>query len=229
MIIYKISNKINGKAYIGQTIQSVQDRWKTHRAKNSQCKYLKRAIEKYGIENFEITELAKAENLEQLNELEAKFIKELNTLAPNGYNLMTGGSQPRHTEETKKLMSDLKKGYVPWNKGLIGVQEAWNKGKTYKMPEGKGCRGHNEEAKEKLRKANLGKVQSEETVFKRFANRKTCTFKVTLPDGSIELFDNSIPLLQKFGIKKGSFWGRLYANKGVWKFNDILIEQVTYV
>lgn len=55
--IYKITNKINGKVYIGQTIQSVKDRWHRHCGKKSirsaeMSMHIKRAILKYGKENF---------------------------------------------------------------------------------------------------------------------------------------------------------------------------------
>ena len=51
--IYTIINKINFKRYIGQTIEkNVQERWKGHLKKGSNCRYLKHALNKYGKENF---------------------------------------------------------------------------------------------------------------------------------------------------------------------------------
>ena len=50
--IYKIVNKINGKIYVGQTRQNLEKRWRQHRKIGSNCRYLKYAFEKYGINNF---------------------------------------------------------------------------------------------------------------------------------------------------------------------------------
>lgn len=57
--IYKITNNINGKIYIGQTIGAIEKRFAEHKnaAKNG-CRYaLHRVIRKYGIENFSIEEI----------------------------------------------------------------------------------------------------------------------------------------------------------------------------
>ena len=51
--IYLITNKIDGKKYIGQTVEKdINNRWKCHLKKSSNCRYLKYAFEKYGKENF---------------------------------------------------------------------------------------------------------------------------------------------------------------------------------
>jgi group I intron endonuclease len=50
--IYKITNKINNKCYIGQTILNLFVRWKQHKRISSNCLYLKRAFDKHGIDNF---------------------------------------------------------------------------------------------------------------------------------------------------------------------------------
>ena len=91
MIIYKITNKINGKIYIGQTSLSIKDRWSRHCNNDSHCTYLKNAIKKYNKENFIIEEIYIAKNRDELNKLEKSIIKEYNSLYPNGYNLTTGG------------------------------------------------------------------------------------------------------------------------------------------
>jgi group I intron endonuclease len=87
--IYKITNIINNKSYIGQSI-NIQARWKSHRraAKNPQYT-LHKAMKEYGIDNFtfEIIELCK---LEQLNSLEQKWIQYFNTYY-DGYNETIGG------------------------------------------------------------------------------------------------------------------------------------------
>lgn len=83
--IYKVTNLINGKAYVGQTnnFHRRYNEHKRHIANGDKLLYL--AIEKYGWENFlmEIIE----ENVENYNEREQYWIRELNTLTPNGYNI----------------------------------------------------------------------------------------------------------------------------------------------
>lgn len=95
--IYKITNLINGKIYVGQSKDPVR-RWKEHKwdAFNSNCKEnsaIHEAFLKYGLENFEFTIIGWFENY---NEMEKYYIKELDTLSPNGYNLTEGGDEPPH-------------------------------------------------------------------------------------------------------------------------------------
>jgi len=99
MIVYKITNLINGKNYIGQTGRSLKFRlWDHFRPKNSSPISL--AIKKYGKNNFIYYKLDKANNFKQLDKLEKHYIKKLNTLCPNGYNIESGGNK------NKKLGKD---------------------------------------------------------------------------------------------------------------------------
>jgi group I intron endonuclease len=87
--IYKITNKINGKIYIGQSVNII-NRKKTHYRKyHKGCPHLYNAMDKYGFDNFEF-EVIEECDIEDLDRLEQKYIKELNTFSPNGYNLDTG-------------------------------------------------------------------------------------------------------------------------------------------
>lgn len=113
MIIYKITNKINKKLYVGLTTIELSERFKIHTGKNSQCTALKEAIKYFGVENFTIEEIEKCSSLEELKMREEFWIKELSTLAPDGYNLTTGGECPRHSEITKQKMSATRKGKHP--------------------------------------------------------------------------------------------------------------------
>ena len=98
--IYKITNKINGKIYIGQS-KNIFKRWSEHRyeAKNND-KPLYKAFRKYGIENFtfEIIEIC---NIEQLNEREIFWTKFYNSYN-NGYNLTPGGDYSSKTQRIVK-------------------------------------------------------------------------------------------------------------------------------
>ena len=105
-IIYKITSP-SGKIYIGQTIHTLEERIKGHNKKSTNCTLLKRAIDKYGDEM--VYEIIETVPHELLDERETYWIKELNSLAPNGYNCSTGGNN-------KKELSDLLKDNI--SKGL---------------------------------------------------------------------------------------------------------------
>ena len=88
--IYKITNLINGKIYIGQTIHP-ERRWIEHKQKSKHGKEkhpIHLALEKYGCENF-IFEVI--EWTEDYNQEEKRLIKEYNSICPNGYNVSEGG------------------------------------------------------------------------------------------------------------------------------------------
>ena len=81
MLIYKITNKINNKCYIGQTIKTAEERWKEHQThafgthENDVNKTLYKAIRKYGLENFTFEVLQdNIETYEQLDKAEIYWI-----------------------------------------------------------------------------------------------------------------------------------------------------------
>ena len=94
--IYKITNKVNKKVYIGQTRNPIEYRWQHHlyKGKNPDkpdTDYpLYRAMRKYGLENFEISMVEEIDN-ELLDERECYWIQQENSLTPNGYNCDLGG------------------------------------------------------------------------------------------------------------------------------------------
>lgn len=117
-VIYKITNTVNGMIYIGQTRQTASRRWKSHRKDarklekgqiNKISAYLYRAILKYGDKNFKVEIVEQCEP-HLLNEREQFWIKEFNCLAPNGYNLTTGGKNFEFSEITLEKMSKNRKG-----------------------------------------------------------------------------------------------------------------------
>jgi group I intron endonuclease len=140
--IYKITNTINGMIYIGQTIQTLEDRWRQHRKKSSTCLYLKRAFEKHGIDNF-IFEMICSCNNEELDKLEIHYMNEFNSIVPNGYNLREGGNSGRHNEETKKKISEA----VKEKNRMIGAKPHPQLGKPIK-----------EETKKKISEALKGRT-----------------------------------------------------------------------
>lgn len=112
--IYKITNLVNGKIYIGQS-KNIYKRWSEHkRPRNYNCPLLYKAIKKYGIDNFsfEIQEICSEE---ELNEKEIYWIKYYNSCVffenGFGYNCNEGGSEGKgyvFSEETREKMSEIK-------------------------------------------------------------------------------------------------------------------------
>ena len=89
-IVYKIKNLLTGMSYIGVTSCGLKKRIQTHRsqAKLGSTLPLHIDIVKYGIENFEVTELDYVKNAStpEASVMEFKYIQEYNTVIPNGYN-----------------------------------------------------------------------------------------------------------------------------------------------
>ena len=154
--IYKTTNLINKKVYIGQ---------------HKSCKFdknyfgsgviLLKSIKKYGINNFKCEIIEECSSQEELNKEERFWIK---TLKPE-YNISEGGNggnlgleiNRRISETIKRKWKDgsishhsnsgFQKGYTPWNKGTKGLCAGWH---------------HSEETKLKLSKLSKGRCASEE-------------------------------------------------------------------
>lgn len=126
-IVYKITNMLNNKIYIGQTTKSLGLRWGQHR--RASLSYgsnypLYKAIRLYGIENFKIEKIDVADNSEELNIKEEFWIETFNSYIKHrkGYNLTKGGhnrddlknkSWGKHTQEHKEYMKEKFKGRSP--------------------------------------------------------------------------------------------------------------------
>jgi len=194
--IYKIENKVNGKLYVGQTICPA-NRKKQHLSKTFHGNpALDRAVIKYGRNSFDFSIVEELETLDQANEKEFYWIRELNSLVPNGYNLKEGGAAGgpdsletrqkksqsklgsknhfygrKHSEESKRKISESKKG-----KKLQLTEEDLLRRKIQKTFLGK---IHSSESKIKMSKSRsgehhyfYGKTHSEETKRKMAAARR---------------------------------------------------------
>jgi group I intron endonuclease len=109
--IYLVTNTINNKNYVGQTrCPNIETRWNQHRKcdKQSIGRHLLNAYLKYGIEKFKFKIICICFD-EDLNKYESEYISKMNTIAPNGYNLRSGGHNTYHHEETIKIMSEKTK------------------------------------------------------------------------------------------------------------------------
>jgi group I intron endonuclease len=114
MIVYRITNSINGKIYIGITTNTLAVRRRGHKASSKSSRYknvhLYNAIRKYGFDNFIFEELAYCFDLESLNNTEIMLIKFFNSTNPEvGYNLASGGLVSKATERSRKVSSERTK------------------------------------------------------------------------------------------------------------------------
>jgi group I intron endonuclease len=111
--IYLITNKINGKKYVGQTQQlDINERWCEHKkvSEHTLGRYILNAYKKHGIENFKFQIVCICFDSD-CNIYEEYYIKKFDCLAPNGYNLMSGGKNFKHHPDTLKKMSESIKAY----------------------------------------------------------------------------------------------------------------------
>jgi group I intron endonuclease len=119
--IYKIINLSNNKIYVGQAVSHIlnhkkyrpyghEGRFRCHiseafSTKKNQSHYLNNAIRKYGVEDF-VVELIERCEINDADKREIYYIKEFNSLYPNGYNLKNGGCVFTHSDESKKRVSN---------------------------------------------------------------------------------------------------------------------------
>jgi len=112
-IIYKITNMVTGKIYIGRTSQSLLKRWTQHKrgAQRAGNTYLFASIRKYGADSFVVDEIEKCPD-EIAGERERHYVAVYRSLAPAGYNLTLGGEGnlglKRSLESKSKISAALK-------------------------------------------------------------------------------------------------------------------------
>jgi group I intron endonuclease len=122
MFIYKITNLISGKSYIGKTTESVNRRWKRHQyACATGLKLpLYEAMRKYDVQNFSIKVVLEVEKSGDLDQLEMLYIKKFSTKAPAGYNLTDGGDGASYGNKLRLNMHPSETNKVALRKVLIG-------------------------------------------------------------------------------------------------------------
>lgn len=96
MLIYRVTNTVNGKVYIGKwSHPTVDQRWRLHKsaAKRESPLYFHRAIRKYGVDSFKVEVIDRtAKTKEELSELEKSYIAlHQSNDSEKGYNLTLGG------------------------------------------------------------------------------------------------------------------------------------------
>ena len=116
-IIYKVTNDLNDKVYIGQTMYLLENRWEWHINKannpNDNCKFHK-ALRELGIQHFKIEELIRVDK-SMLDNYEIDYIKQYNSYL-NGYNSTFGGGGKRsYIYSNQKIIQDI---ITLYNKGF---------------------------------------------------------------------------------------------------------------
>ena len=162
--IYKIENTINHKVYIGQS-RNIFHRWARHKG-GERSPHLKAAFEFYGllVFTFEILEeVPPCPDLdERLNALEKFYAEKHQSHNPDkGYNLMECGRGHGHTEETKRRISEAKKGTPSWNKGKKSSPETIEKNKQAHLG-----KKYSEESNKKKGAAWRGRKHTEDSIQK---------------------------------------------------------------
>src|ERR1700759_523611 len=120
--IYKLTNRVNGKCYIGQTERKPEERWKSHQscARNGSKKYIHTAMRHYGIEAFELEVICEVSH-EMLNAEESKYIAQFKSNQKEfGYNLTSGGDHWKKTPEQCAAISERMRG----NRNAVGCKRS---------------------------------------------------------------------------------------------------------
>ena len=182
MIIYKMTNKVNGKVYIGQTTRELDERTKEHIRHNEII--VDKAIQKYGIENFTVEQIDLAENIDELNQKEMYWIEHYDCIIPKGYNQCYGGNNTcgyHHKEESKQKMS-IKK-----SQNYIGEGNPFYN-KT-----------HSEESRKKMSEARKGLKHLTEEQIKRLRESHHTVKVINVDTG--EVFDSIKDAGLKYNIE----------------------------
>jgi len=112
MIIYKATNKLDGKIYIGKTSQKLTNRIKRHLRSDY---YFSRALRKHGLESFDFTVIEELDCNKTASCREQYWIKFYKSKGENGYNLTDGGEGItgwKHSKETRRKISQANEGQV---------------------------------------------------------------------------------------------------------------------
>jgi group I intron endonuclease len=161
MGIYSITNKINGKRYIGRS-ENIKRRWRGHKYdlkhNKHRSNHLQYSWNKYGEENFVFEKICEVWDENNLWKIEQTFID-----LYKSYDKRFGYNTERYIDEERVVSEETRKKMSIANKGKPGLR-----GENSPMF-GKHL---SEEVKEKLRQANLGKHPSEETRNKMSESRK---------------------------------------------------------
>jgi group I intron endonuclease len=198
IIIYKSTNIKNGKSYIGKTVKGLKRRmYEHHTSSNSGSNSaFHSALRKYGHDSFEWS-IIETTNVENINELEIYYIKNLNTLVPNGYNLTYGGDGAPIGE-----LNPAKRPEVREVLGKVWLGRKHSEKSKKKMSKSLKGRKLSEETKSKISNAQIGHTRnglgSKNKISKKYI--------IIFPDGKEEIIHGLRDFTRKHKIgRKGLF------------------------
>lgn len=122
MYLYKITNLVNDKIYIGQTIrENPNKRWYEHCYQKGPG--VDSAIKKYGKGAFSFEVIGKFPSEAELNLFERYYIKKYNSMVPKGYNILEGGKNRKMPLEVRRKLSIARKGQKNRCSPVVGINE----------------------------------------------------------------------------------------------------------
>ncbi len=185
--VYKVINKINGKIYIGETLNTLEKRFYQHcndaYNKTYWNYYFYRAVRKYGKENFEIFEIQKVIDSDRkilkskLLELEEVYIKEYDSFN-FGYNSNSGGRHPLYVSAETRILQSKRKLEDPRTKDNLKYARSFHHNEKEVV-------AYNYETGEQIKKFNSIKEASEYYNIDRSGIVKVCK-KITNYLGNID-------------------------------------------
>jgi group I intron endonuclease len=165
--LYCITNTVNGKFYIGQSIEP-RKRWWAHKneaTKDKPISIISCAIKKYGTEVFEFEIIAECKTWDDANDMETLLVSQYDCQVPKGYNVAPGGINSPKTEEWKRKVSQTLMGHEVTQESREKLSKS-HMGKVLTEEHRKNIgiasslRIHTEETKKKLSEINMGNKNS---------------------------------------------------------------------
>ena len=223
--IYLRTNLINGKQYVGQTINFEKREYEWNNSKKYSGGIIDKARDKYGVENFETKVLKECDTIEELDQLEMYYIKELNTKTPNGYNITDGGEGFKgleFTEEHKRNISKAIKGreftkehrqHISQAKKGIKVSEE-TKRKLSDVLKG---RKFTKEHRKKISEGNKGRIVTQST-----------RDKISKSHIGIGLGDKRPWMSERMKGEKNPFFGRTHTKETIDRIKKANMGKAAY-
>lgn len=189
MIIYKTTNLINGKIYVGQTHQNRESYL-------GSGKLLLSAIKKYGKENFSRETLCECSDIEELNDKEKYYIAKFDATNKNiGYNIKAGGQQFLHNDQSKNKLRLAHIGKIFTNQHKLNLKKSRNSrppmSEEYKIKRKQGKRTiFSESTIQKMRKSKIAynkitQFDSRMNILSVFDSIHEATIRSGIPESSI--------------------------------------------
>lgn len=110
IFVYCVLNTVNNKYYIGQS-KDIKRRWRVH-STGKGSKLLAKAITLYGLESFKFFIIDKTNQQEIADMLEENYIKQYNSLSPNGYNLAPSATKARVSRIPNEVQQSIINAYL---------------------------------------------------------------------------------------------------------------------